>query len=515
MAITAEPEVGRIYEGPVKSTTAFGAFVEIMPGVEGLLHITELQHGRTEKTEDVVKKGDIVKVKLLEVDERGRMRLSRKALLPEGVALVEHEFDSTKGCCRDHCAERAGRAHRSDAGRPFGAVGHLGPDRPAPTSRADRWASPTCSSTWSSRAPSARTAPRARPGARRRGAARWTPTPAASTPAIRRTCSTSDLPLAVDVLTDLVRRPLLRESRPGARAQGGARGDQRGRGHAGRPGLRSARRGALAGPPVRLLHPRHPRNACGALGATDLRALHRRGYYRGNCVIAAAGNVDHDQLLASLERDGLVRAARTGDAARPLAVAPARRGAGRSARTRDTAQTHIVFGTDTFRHGDPRRYRAGDPDRSCFGGGMSSRLFQRVREELGLAYAVYSYNSSIERRACSASTWAPSPETAARRSTRSARSCAGWPREGLTADELADGQAAAQGPDDAVAGEPERAHAPAGRHRCCTTSRTARWTRCSREIDAVTAEEVAAVAAEFFVPERQTVVRLGPESAER
>ena len=82
-AMTAEPEVGRVYEGPVKSTTAFGAFVEIMPGVEGLLHISELQHGRTEKTEDVVKKGDIVQVKLLEVDEKGRMRLSRKALLPK------------------------------------------------------------------------------------------------------------------------------------------------------------------------------------------------------------------------------------------------------------------------------------------------------------------------------------------------------------------------------------------------------------------------------------------------
>jgi len=82
-AIVAEPEVGRIYEGPVKSITAFGAFIEIIPGVEGLLHVSELQHGRTEKVEDVVKKGEVVRVKLLEVDERGRMRLSRKALLPK------------------------------------------------------------------------------------------------------------------------------------------------------------------------------------------------------------------------------------------------------------------------------------------------------------------------------------------------------------------------------------------------------------------------------------------------
>ncbi len=82
-AITVEPEVGATYEGPVKSTTAFGAFVEIMPGTEGLVHISELQHGRTEKTEDVVKKGDRVKVKVIERDERGRLRLSMKALIPK------------------------------------------------------------------------------------------------------------------------------------------------------------------------------------------------------------------------------------------------------------------------------------------------------------------------------------------------------------------------------------------------------------------------------------------------
>ena len=84
------PEVGKIYEGFVKSTTAFGAFVEILPGVEGLLHISELQHGRTERTEDVVKKGDKVRVKLLEVDERGRMRLSRKALLDKPEPARSH-----------------------------------------------------------------------------------------------------------------------------------------------------------------------------------------------------------------------------------------------------------------------------------------------------------------------------------------------------------------------------------------------------------------------------------------
>ena len=78
----------------MKSTTAFGAFVEIMPGTEGLLHISELQHGRTEKTEDVVKKGDLVKVKLIELDERGRMRLSLKALHPEGPKAMPRAGDA-------------------------------------------------------------------------------------------------------------------------------------------------------------------------------------------------------------------------------------------------------------------------------------------------------------------------------------------------------------------------------------------------------------------------------------
>jgi polyribonucleotide nucleotidyltransferase len=89
MALTAEPIVGETYEGVVKSTTAFGAFIEIMPGTEGLLHISEMRHGRTEKTEDVVKKGDRVKVKLLERDERGRLRLSKKALEPKPEGMAE------------------------------------------------------------------------------------------------------------------------------------------------------------------------------------------------------------------------------------------------------------------------------------------------------------------------------------------------------------------------------------------------------------------------------------------
>jgi polyribonucleotide nucleotidyltransferase len=93
MAITAEPIVGETYEGTVKSTTAFGAFIEIMPGTEALLHISEMKWGRVEKSEDVVKKGDRVTVKLIDRDERGRLRLSMKALQPKPEGTEEGNGD--------------------------------------------------------------------------------------------------------------------------------------------------------------------------------------------------------------------------------------------------------------------------------------------------------------------------------------------------------------------------------------------------------------------------------------
>jgi len=96
-AITQEPDVGRIYEGPVKNTTTFGAFIEILPGVEGLCHISELQEGRVEKTEDVLTKGDITRVKLLSIDEKGRLRLSRRAALAEEAEGAGDEQEETAG----------------------------------------------------------------------------------------------------------------------------------------------------------------------------------------------------------------------------------------------------------------------------------------------------------------------------------------------------------------------------------------------------------------------------------
>jgi len=82
--ITAVPEVGKIYEGEVRTIKDFGAFVQIFPGTDGMVHISELANERVKNVTDVVKEGDIIKVKVIDVDSRGRIRLSRKAALAEG-----------------------------------------------------------------------------------------------------------------------------------------------------------------------------------------------------------------------------------------------------------------------------------------------------------------------------------------------------------------------------------------------------------------------------------------------
>ncbi len=81
-SIAAKPEIGATYDGKVKSIMPFGAFVEIMPGKDGLLHISEVAWERLETMDGVLKEGDKIQVKLLDVDKQGKMKLSRKALLP-------------------------------------------------------------------------------------------------------------------------------------------------------------------------------------------------------------------------------------------------------------------------------------------------------------------------------------------------------------------------------------------------------------------------------------------------
>ncbi|HBK56020.1 MAG TPA: polyribonucleotide nucleotidyltransferase, partial [Xanthomonadales bacterium] len=83
--ITSDVEPGRIYEGRVAKLMDFGAFVTIAPGKDGLVHVSQISHERVEKVSDKLKEGEIVKVKVLEVDKQGRIRLSMKAVLEDST----------------------------------------------------------------------------------------------------------------------------------------------------------------------------------------------------------------------------------------------------------------------------------------------------------------------------------------------------------------------------------------------------------------------------------------------
>ena len=95
--LTTVPEVGQVYEGKVKSIVDFGAFVEILPGKEGLVHISKLAQERVEKVEDVVNVGDEIKVKVIEIDDKGRLNLSRRQVLIDVDGLTpENDLDAEK-----------------------------------------------------------------------------------------------------------------------------------------------------------------------------------------------------------------------------------------------------------------------------------------------------------------------------------------------------------------------------------------------------------------------------------
>ena len=89
--ITAEVEIGKIYEGPITKILDFGALVNLLPGKDGLLHISQISHERIAKVTDVLAEGQVVRVKVLETDEKGRIKLSMKALLDRPEAPAHHD----------------------------------------------------------------------------------------------------------------------------------------------------------------------------------------------------------------------------------------------------------------------------------------------------------------------------------------------------------------------------------------------------------------------------------------
>jgi len=320
----------------------------------------------------------------------------------------------------------------------------------------------------------------------------------------------SDLPRALDVLTDLVRNPVLRNS-----------------------DLELERNVVLEeintvedtpddqvfDLAYQTLWPKHSygysilgtRDTVSALSTDDLKQLHGRAYFPANCVIAAAGNLTHEQLLEELGRQGWFEPA-TGNGQRVTpSVAPIRpavRGA-EARHSKDTAQTHIVFVTDTFPYADRRKYALlvlGN----VFGGGMSSRLFQRIREELGLAYAIYAFTSFYREMGVAGVYVGTQPKTAGQAAAAIRAEYAKLARQALRGDALVEAKQQTQGQLMLSLESPS-----ARMYRLASFPVYGEPYRSLDEVVAavagLTEDEVATVAAEFFDPARQTVVWLGKD----
>jgi predicted Zn-dependent peptidase len=318
----------------------------------------------------------------------------------------------------------------------------------------------------------------------------------------------ADVPLAVEILTDLVRHPLLRPEDLEVE----------------RNVVLDEINSVIDTPDdlifelhSRTLWPDHPYGysilgtpeSLGRLGAADLSGIHQAGYYRGNCVIAAAGHVDHEQLLTVLEREGWFEGSLE-PARGPISAVPAQRGTALT-ESRDSAQSNIVLGTDCFNGRDPRRYGLGILS-NLLGGGMSSRLFQRIREELGLAYTVYSFHHLYQSAGALGVYVGTHPGSAPAAEEAIRAELVRLARQGLTPEELAGAQRQLKGQIMLALESPSsRMHRLAG-----TALHGERYRRLDEilaDIDAVNLEAIAALAAEYFDPARWCVVRLGPSSA--
>jgi predicted Zn-dependent peptidase len=249
------------------------------------------------------------------------------------------------------------------------------------------------------------------------------------------------------------------------------------------------------------------RETVGGMPAATLGRIHRERYVGSNLVVAAAGNLQHGPFLEAVERlfGGVAPGARNH---RVPELPVAARGDERV--RREGAQSHLVFGTDAPPHADPRRYPLVLLS-SALGGGMSSRLFQRIREELALAYTVYSFQSFYALAGMTGVYVGTRPSWEQRAVDAVREELARVAREGLPPDELEQTKRQVK-----------------GQIMLSLESTGARLYRLAgfalyeepfldldellARIDAVSADEVAAAAATFYDPDRQLLLRLGPEA---
>jgi predicted Zn-dependent peptidase len=252
------------------------------------------------------------------------------------------------------------------------------------------------------------------------------------------------------------------------------------------------------------------RESVSSLTPSDLRALHDRAYHPGNVVVAASGNIEHDDLIRILEATGWsavaskdVRSALPAPAiAAPVSVRHFER---------DGAQTHIVFGSPTVAHGDLRRHALGLVG-MMLGGGMSSRLFQRIREDLGLAYSVYTFQSFHRDSGNHGIYVGTAPETAAQAAEAINEELVRISREGLSEADLAAGKSQLKGQITlSLESVSSRMYRAAGSELYDEEYKS--LDELLAIVDGISQETVAEVTREFFTPEAQTLVSLGPRAA--
>jgi predicted Zn-dependent peptidase len=252
------------------------------------------------------------------------------------------------------------------------------------------------------------------------------------------------------------------------------------------------------------------RETVSALDQRDLRALHSRAYHPEQIVVAAAGNVEHDDLLETFDASGWGEIPRGGvpplTSPAPIVQTPAA-----VHFERDTAQTHIVIGSAAFPHSDPRRY-AMSMVGMLFGGGMSSRLFQRIREELGLAYSVYSFQSFHEDAGMHGVYVGTTPDSARAAVDAINAELEKLSTEGLNEEDLTAGKSQLKGQITLSLESPtSRMYRAAGVELYGEPYRT--LDEVLALVDAIDVGTVAGICRSFYAPARQTLVSLGPRAA--
>ena len=248
------------------------------------------------------------------------------------------------------------------------------------------------------------------------------------------------------------------------------------------------------------------RETIGAMPVEAVRALHESAYRPQHMVVAAAGRVEHDALIEILSRTGW-DALPGGNPEELVVPDPVTEPPSRRHIDREGHQTHIVLGSPSVAYRDQRRYAVSLVG-LLLGGGMSSRLFQRVREELGLAYSVFSFQSFHRDSGLQGIYAGTSAESAGRALEEVLRELAMMSTEGIPADEIEAGKNQLKGQLTLSLESPAS--------RMFRVASAALYDEpflpldeTLARIDGITTEQVAQACQELFSPERQTIVTLG------